>query len=1139
MDLMPNPSASQSQNNLPSQPTEKDLLPMHQARRSDSDVSLSWPQSETVRELMDNNPTVPTSRSWTPSSGFISDADEVQDRSVFVSKYNRLANKNGVRPLFDGEFPAHLQSCNGSYSSQKQSWLSRIFRGSSSQSTPNGAASAPRSTHKRSAQDVGAFMRSKPDAPKMLEVQDLVRLTGKSLLFLPQEYSPCGLSLPTCIRATAHYLAQNPTNRGLFRIPGSIRTVNSLYDYYCDARSNDADVSGTVYLATLPTHIPYRVHDVASAFKRILSGLPRGILGSLSLFDAFLAIYSQLQDRPEVSEAKQAKTRARLIALAIGTIESQFQRELICAVFGLLNLIGRVAELSPPKDSEGRPLSPSELMGYSALGVVFGPLLVGVDGLESYAIKKSSPTSGLLLVPIPQKKQRRDWHKAKDSKNVKSDFSEADKVKITGSVAEMLIVNWREVVRHMVALGTHLDQDMMPIKSMYGYGRSSISDSLVVNRPVESDVFDDEDVGDLPDQSHDSSPECSSKTVKRTRSRGLRQESVRGLSTQPSLPQLSPTMEEGYQEKSPTNPNEHSGGVFGVRQNGSMPLLHSSSYQEVSRIPADNVAAGLAQSSTMRTIPPRVSSRHTFRCGGYMNVPASDAGSEARHIMQTPPSGSTHKKTQGANRQGDRETQTHRIVRSPLSDRLHGRRRAFRRLLTRSAEKLRGTQSSYHLHQHGYRKESTTKCLQPRSAETSICPQGVSADPTLLTIAHLTADGLSGSSVLIQEPPKSVKSAYSNDFKPKGGENEARIPDFISIGSDASHEASTSKYSYEGKTPTKRKSVKALAAMFEDQSDSPPWRIHSSSQKACHVAATLHSHPEAAEDEAAKSSCVNKGDGLAHLGTRERGTQTDGIGDGAIPSLTSDIARYDCQDGMYMTAEEALSYDRSNTGTEDTHDRLQALRLLLGTKSSEAAQLKLRVQMLEESDPTSLREELDAATQEIEKWKEKAEAAERKALRFQRFTTRIRSIRSSLAMAEGSRQSGDDEVVSVEGRDAEGCFRACRVRFKRSLGSESVGEGIAEGMRDGVHDDDYNNSDKSEEEQPLSSNGTDRDVRGLDGVASPVGERGGMDFSSAAVAMWIAAQEFLSMEDDEGSHDSVGVSTSGSSLEYWKMDEEF
>ncbi|KAL7915427.1 hypothetical protein GGI35DRAFT_181769 [Trichoderma velutinum] len=546
------PMATQPRSRPPSiQSAEQALPPSHQARHVPSSASLAFPRPEVIPELMESNSTVPTSRTWTPSSGgseLLSDGSEEQDQSLFVKKYNRLASKNGVRPLVVGDFDTHLRKRSGSSSPEKKSWLSRIFRGSSNQSTPKKAAPVPR-THKRSTSDLGSFMRSTADAPRIIDVHDLVRLTGSSLLYLPPGFSPCPLVLPTCIRATAHYLAQNPDLRGVFRVPGSFKNVNALCDYYCDASGSDPYISSTTYLPTLPAFITHHVHDVASTFKRILSGLPRGVLGSISLFDAFLAIYSELQDQPEAPAHKLTKTRARLIALAIQTIDSRLQRDLICAVFGLLNLIGRATELSPTKDAEGRPLPPSQLMSYQALGVIFGPLLVGPGNLDDYDIKKSSPTSGLHLVPTPPKK-RRDRQKAKEHKDGTSEMPDLGKINVSIVVAEMVISNWQDVVRQMVSLAAHPDQETAPVQETHDDCRSSISESFVVNHTMDSGV---EKMRDLP--SSDQNLVFAAVSLRRTRSAGSRlsrQGSAKGPSTQPSLRRMTPTLEERHQENRPS-----------------------------------------------------------------------------------------------------------------------------------------------------------------------------------------------------------------------------------------------------------------------------------------------------------------------------------------------------------------------------------------------------------------------------------------------------------------------------------------------------------------------------------------------------------------------------------------------------------
>lgn len=61
---------------------------------SRSSMSLEFPHSETMHNLASHDAQVRGSRTWTTSSGdlgLMSDTDEVEDRTVFVQEYNRLA----------------------------------------------------------------------------------------------------------------------------------------------------------------------------------------------------------------------------------------------------------------------------------------------------------------------------------------------------------------------------------------------------------------------------------------------------------------------------------------------------------------------------------------------------------------------------------------------------------------------------------------------------------------------------------------------------------------------------------------------------------------------------------------------------------------------------------------------------------------------------------------------------------------------------------------------------------------------------------------------------------------------------------------------------------------------------------------
>lgn len=237
---------------------------------------------------------------------------------------------------------------------------------------------------------------------------------------------------------------------GVFRIPGSNHVVAALYNHYC-TRDEESAVASTVRCPTLPNHINCDVHDVASTFKRFLSGLPGGILGSLALFDAFVSIQNQLHTDPELPAKKQSQIRSKLIALAIATLRSQYRRELICAVFGLLSLIGNATE-NIHQNQHGEPLPPSDLVGYGPLGILFGPLLIG-DLVDTYNLRLPNPFGGLILLPITPPKSRKEKQKERQKSNVSSHdtvmATNIDKIKVVNSITEMLIMHWRDVVSHL------------------------------------------------------------------------------------------------------------------------------------------------------------------------------------------------------------------------------------------------------------------------------------------------------------------------------------------------------------------------------------------------------------------------------------------------------------------------------------------------------------------------------------------------------------------------------------------------------------------------------------------------------------------------------------------------------------------
>ncbi|CAJ0541281.1 Ff.00g079720.m01.CDS01 [Fusarium sp. VM40] len=527
---------------------------LHQHRLLPSRSSLSL--QATIRQITDQGP-VHTSKTWTTSSGdhnILNDTDELEDRAGFVQEYNRLAKKNGVRILVIDDFDFRPTG-KGLGSPRKQGWLYRILRSSSNQATSDEKPTtyqAPR--HKRSVSDLAhSLVHHRRETPKVLDLQSMIRISGKSVFYLPAEHAPSALILPTCLRATAHHIAQHVTTRGIFRIPGSIRVVNMLFDYYCCTEQSNVDITNTVRCANLPMHVQASVHDVASTFKRLLSVIPGGILGSLSLFDAFVAIHSQLEGDPEFPRTKHTKVRARLIALAIATVESQFRRELICAVFGLLSLIGRVAEITPREDDEGRSLPTGDLMGYNALGIVFGPLLLG-DLLGLYSMKLAMPKSGLLVLPLrsPRSRQGRNVRKTLGSELPSPPT--VDKVLIANSITEMLIVNWRDVVRQMKSLGMNRRAEPRSVSPQ----TDSQDRGFVVKKPQ---GWDQEWRASERDEiKRENSPEPSTPTLGISKQRPRRRGSStsKKLAIQSSVGLLSPTVEESTPEEEDSHGHQRS-----------------------------------------------------------------------------------------------------------------------------------------------------------------------------------------------------------------------------------------------------------------------------------------------------------------------------------------------------------------------------------------------------------------------------------------------------------------------------------------------------------------------------------------------------------------------------------------------------
>lgn len=205
-------------------------------------------------------------------------------------------------------------------------------------------------------------------------------------------------------------------------------------------------------LAQLPSHIQYSVNDVAHLFKKLLSGLPGGLLGSPAVFQALFSIQSSLFARADETEEKSRKVKARMIALALASLNLHFRISLICAVFGLLKAVATATRQA----TQSKIINHAEtftLMKEDALGIVFGPLLLG-DKSDQILVQPLNDRGGLLVLPklspSPDVKPVKGRFGRKNTEYAKM---QEEKVKRAALVTEMLIEDWEDIVVQLRKIG--------------------------------------------------------------------------------------------------------------------------------------------------------------------------------------------------------------------------------------------------------------------------------------------------------------------------------------------------------------------------------------------------------------------------------------------------------------------------------------------------------------------------------------------------------------------------------------------------------------------------------------------------------------------------------------------------------------
>lgn len=201
----------------------------------------------------------------------------------------------------------------------------------------------------------------------------------------------------------------------------------------------------TIALAKLPNNIRFNIHDVAHLFKKLLHGLPGGLLGSPAIFQALYNIHSFVYPDPSLGDHMSRKVKPRMIALAIASINLHFRVALVCSVFGLLRAVSLASEQEPESKLRD-PHNTFESMKEDALGIIFGPLLLG-DKSDQILLQEMDDRGGLLVLPkispAPDVSSKRGKYTYRHSSAYTK--MQNEKTKRAALVCEMLINNWEDI----------------------------------------------------------------------------------------------------------------------------------------------------------------------------------------------------------------------------------------------------------------------------------------------------------------------------------------------------------------------------------------------------------------------------------------------------------------------------------------------------------------------------------------------------------------------------------------------------------------------------------------------------------------------------------------------------------------------
>ncbi|KAJ5496651.1 Rho GTPase activation protein [Penicillium fimorum] len=335
------------------------------------------------------------------------------DSPKAISAFNQMAYQFGIPiAIADGDSPPAEATVGEQGTSRRVGLLGKV-RKVRSNLAPDTPPLAPIPKLRRMKTFANLL---RPDPMTSLQgrsIETLARLGGHGYLMLT-ELTPCPAQLPAYIVATLMFLHKYGLDTPeIFIQSGDLKAAIRLYDHFAsqvrEVEKDESKISLTMRVVAMP---PLRkdsapVLSVAWALKAVLAGLPNGILGSVRLYQVFRAMYYHsipnqcyhLRVPDCISEASPTTAaRVQLMCLAVIALATEMQRDLICAVFGLLSLL-------VPAETQEQPgmelRDPVASLNFHELARVFGPLLLGSrqdrDGTEVAQEIDDQHVAGLML----------------------------------------------------------------------------------------------------------------------------------------------------------------------------------------------------------------------------------------------------------------------------------------------------------------------------------------------------------------------------------------------------------------------------------------------------------------------------------------------------------------------------------------------------------------------------------------------------------------------------------------------------------------------------------------------------------------------------------------------------------------------